>query len=303
MKKMTFVAAMAIAAATLTSCGGDAPKASLKSDIDTLSYAIGVSLGNEFTQYEVMTRQLGVDSAYIADFIKGVNDGADAKDDKRKAAYYAGIQIGQQISKQIIPGVTNQMFGDDSTKVLSQSNLMSAFINIISGKKALMEKNVADSIQNEYQQKQYKIQQAKRRAELEARYAEEYAENKKAGEEFLKQNKEKEGVVTLPSGVQYKILKKGEGPVAKPNQTVEINYAGRLIDGTEFDSSAKHGDKPVPMRADQGIDGWNEVIQLMPAGSEWEVYIPQELAYGPEDRGTIKPFSALIFKVEVVNVK
>ena len=108
MKKMTFMAAMAIAAATMASCDGGAPKASLKSDVDTLSYAIGMAQTQGLKEY--LVERLDIDTAYIGDFIKGLNEGANAGDNKKKAAYYAGIQIGQQISNQMVKGINHELY-------------------------------------------------------------------------------------------------------------------------------------------------------------------------------------------------
>jgi FKBP-type peptidyl-prolyl cis-trans isomerase len=130
-----------------------------------------------------------------------------------------------------------------------------------------------------------------------------YYENKKNGEDFMAENAKKEGVITLPSGVQYKVIKEGKGPIPVETSDVTLHYEGRLIDGTVFDSSYKRGE-PVTFPVCSVIKGWKEVLCHMPAGSEWEVYIPQELAYGEREQGKdIKPFSALIFKIELFKVK
>jgi len=130
-------------------------------------------------------------------------------------------------------------------------------------------------------------------------------ENKMKGDAFLAANKSKEGVVTLPSGLQYKIITQGTGPKPAVDDTVSCNYRGTLIDGTEFDSTAKHGGKPLSIPVGQVIKGWTEALQLMPVGSKWQLYIPSNLAYG--ERGApgspIAPNSALIFDVELVSIE
>ena len=131
--------------------------------------------------------------------------------------------------------------------------------------------------------------------------AEQYSDNKKAGDKWLEANKKKAGVKTLPSGLQYKVIKEGNGALPKDTSLVKVNYEGKLIDGTVFDSSYKRKN-PVTMRANQVIKGWTEALVRMPAGSVWEVYIPQDLAYGDREQGQIKPFSALIFKIELLEV-
>ena len=108
-------------------------------------------------------------------------------------------------------------------------------------------------------------------------------------------------MVTLPSGVQYKVIKEGNGPMPKDTSMVKVNYEGKTIDGKVFDSSYKRG-QAVDLRANQVIKGWTEALVHMPAGSVWEVYIPQQLAYGEREQGQIKPFSVLIFKIELISV-
>ncbi len=127
-------------------------------------------------------------------------------------------------------------------------------------------------------------------------------DNKTLGEQFLQENAGKEGVVTTESGLQYKVLTEGNG--AKPQLTdqVRVHYEGRLIDGTVFDSSYQRGE-PAVFGLQQVISGWTEALQLMPVGSVWEIYLPQELAYGGRDLGSIPPYSTLIFKVELLGIE
>ena len=127
---------------------------------------------------------------------------------------------------------------------------------------------------------------------------------KKAGMDFLKENAQKEGVITLPSGLQYKVLKQGNGAIAKATDKVKVKYEGRLIDGKVFDSTDKHGGDPVTFSPNQVIKGWTEALCMMPVGSKWQLYIPQELAYGPRGAGAdIPPYSTLIFDVEVLEIE
>lgn len=128
-------------------------------------------------------------------------------------------------------------------------------------------------------------------------------ENKSKGEAFLKDNKSKEGVVTLPSGLQYKILQPGNGAKPGKEDTVTVEYTGHLIDGQVFDSTDKTG-KPAVFKVSQVIPGWTEALQLMPSGSTWEVYIPSDLAYGSRSiGGPIGPNEALVFKIHLISVK
>lgn len=287
MKKLFFVATMAISAATFVGCGNSTPKADLKTDVDTLSYAMGLSQTQGLKEF--MVERMGVDTAYIDDFIKGLNDGANAGDDKKKAAYYAGIQIGQQISNQMVKGINHEVFGDDSTKTISLKNFMAGFVTGTTGKKGLMTVEDAQRVAQE------KMQLIKSK-----NMEKQYGANKEAGVKWLAANAKKPGVKTLPSGVQYKVIKEGNGPIPTDTSNVKVNYEGRLIDGKVFDSSYKRG-QPVELRANQVIKGWTDALVHMPAGSVWEVYIPQELAYGDREQGDIKPFSALIFKIELIS--
>ncbi len=287
MKKLSFLAVAAIAAATLASCGKSTPKASLKSDVDSLTYAIGMAQSEGLTEY--LSRQ-GVDTTYIKDFIKGLNEGASAGDDKKKAAYYAGIMIGQQVGNQMYEGINRQIYGEDSTQSISKKNLLAGFISGITGKNALMKKDEAQMYA------QTKMEAVKAKA-MEAQYG----ENKKAGEAFLAANAKKEGVKTLPGGVQYKVIKEGNGAIPADTSMVKVHYEGKTVDGKVFDSSYSRKE-PTTFRANQVIKGWTEALVHMPAGSVWEVYIPQDKAYGSRDAGNIKPFSALIFKIELIEV-
>ncbi|MEE0670680.1 MULTISPECIES: FKBP-type peptidyl-prolyl cis-trans isomerase [Prevotella] len=289
MKKFTFVAAMAIAAASIVaSCGNStSSKPNLKNDVDTLSYAMGMAQTQGLKQY---LAQMEIDTTYMDAFIKGLNEGANAGDDKKKAAYYMGIQIGQQISNRMVKGINHELFGEDSTKTISLKNFMAGFIQGVKGKKGLM------TVEQAGQVAQMKMMSIKAK-----NMEEQYGPLKKKGEEWMAANAKKPGVKTLPSGVQYKVIKVGAGQMPKDTSVVKVNYEGRLIDGTVFDSSYKNG-QPVTLRANQVIKGWTEALVHMPAGSVWEVYIPQELAYGDREQGQIKPYSPLVFKIELISV-
>ena len=290
MKKFTFAAVAAVCAVMMyASCGNGTPKANLRSDVDTVSYAIGMAQTQGLKDY--LVGRLGVDTAYMDEFIKGLNEGANAGDDKKKAAYYAGIQIGQQISNQMVKGINHELFGDDSTKTISLKNFMAGFISGTTGKGGLM---TVDSAQQ--------VAQEMMRAIKAKNLEKEFGPNKKAGEDFLKENAKKEDVKTLESGVQYKVIKEGTGILPKDTSRVKVHYEGRTLDGKVFDSSYKRG-QPTDFRANQVIKGWTDALVHMPAGSIWEVYIPQELAYGERQQGAdIKPFSMLIFKIELIEV-
>ena len=288
MKKITFAAVAAVAAIMISSCGNSTPRASLKNEVDTLSYAIGMAQTQGLKEY--LVGSLDVDTTYIDEFIKGLNEGANAGDNKKKAAYYAGIQIGQQIANRMVKGINHEVFGDDSTKTISLKNFMAGFISGTTGKKGLM---TVDSAQMVAQ----RLISSVKAKELEKSYG----ANKAAGEKFLAENAKKEGVKVLPSGVQYKVIKEGTAAIPADTSLVKVNYEGRLINDSIFDSSYQRGE-PTTFRANQVIKGWTEALCHMPAGSVWEVYIPQELAYGEREQNIIKPFSALIFKIELLEV-
>lgn len=145
--------------------------------------------------------------------------------------------------------------------------------------------------------------QTQMRAKMEAKLQEMSTKNKQEGEAFLAANKSKEGVVTLPSGLQYKVLKSGTGPKPTATDSVVCNYRGTLIDGKEFDSSYKRG-QPATFPVNRVIKGWTEALQLMPVGSKWQLFVPADLAYGERGAGPdIGPNSTLIFEVELVSIE
>ncbi len=279
---------MAIVAAGFTACGNGTPKASLKSDVDSMSYAIGMAQTQGLKDY--LVERLGVDTAYMGEFIKGLNEGANAGDNKKKAAYYAGIQIGQQIANQMVKGINHEVFGEDSTKTISMKNFMAGFVSGTTGKEGLMTVEQAQTVA------QTKMQEIKAR-EMEKTYG----PNKEEGEKFLAENAKKDGVKTLESGVQYKVIKEGNGAIPADTSLVKVHYEGRLLNDSVFDSSYKRGE-PITLRCNQTIKGWTDAMVHMPAGSIWEVYIPQDLAYGEREQGIIKPFSVLVFKIELLEV-
>jgi FKBP-type peptidyl-prolyl cis-trans isomerase FklB len=165
----------------------------------------------------------------------------------------------------------------------------------VAGGKTQLTEEEAQAVLKEVQIEVQKQQQEK------AKEAED--KNKSEGEAFLAANKSKEGVVTLPDGLQYKILTAGTGPKPAPTDSVVCNYRGTLINGTEFDSSYKRG-QPANFGVSQVIKGWTEALQLMPVGSKWQLFIPSNLAYGPRGAGAeIGPGATLIFEVELLSIQ
>ena len=289
MKEVTIVAAMAIVAAVCTSCGNPTPKANLKSDLDSLSYAIGMAQTQGLKDY--LVQRLNVDTAYMDDFIKGLNEGANAGDDKKRAAYYAGIQIGQQVGNQMIKGVNHELFGEDSTKTISLKNFMAGFISGTTGTKGLMTVEQAGEVAQ------------KLMGEIKTReMAKQYGPNKEEGEKYVAKYATGKDVKKLEGGVLYKVIKEGTGAIPSDTSMVKVNYEGKTVDGNVFDSSYKRGE-PVTLAANQVIPGWTTALTHMPVGSVWEVVIPQEKAYGERMQGQIKPYSALIFKIELLGIE
>jgi FKBP-type peptidyl-prolyl cis-trans isomerase len=290
MKKIITMAAGALV--LLGSCqGGSAPKANLKTDVDSVSYEVGVANSRGVKEY--LSQRMGVDTAYIDEFIKGVKAGSQAGEDKKKAAYYAGIQIGQQLSTQMYKGLNYEIYGEDSTKTISLKNLVAGFIAGVRGKGMAMDYDQA------FKSAQRHVDKLKQTS-----LEKEYGPNKKAGEDFIAKMKATAGVQALPKGTLYKVIKEGNGPIPRDTSRVHVSYEGRLISGKVFDSSYKNNNgKPVEVDVNQMIPGWIEVLTHMPVGSTWEIYVPQNMGYGLRSVGPdIKPFSALVFKLELLDI-
>jgi len=285
MKKI-MLAATCIAAIVCTSCTNTNVKATLKDNVDSLTNYLGIAQAEGLKSY--MQYQLQVDSAYHDEFIKGMIEGATSKDDPKQAAYMKGIEVGKQI-KGMADNLSTEVYQNDSTKKVPVQNLLAGIIAGLKGEATM----TTDSAYAEFQKLLTPIQEANSLAK--------WADQKKANEDFLAENAKKEGVQTLPSGVQYKVITAGDGALPTDSSVVKCQYEGRLIDGTVFDSSYKRNEPfEVNLAQPRVIKGWVEVLKLMPAGSKWEVYIPQEQGYGSQDMGDIKPYSTLIFTIETL---
>ncbi len=200
--------------------------------------------------------------------------------DKDKLSYGIGVSVGRNLRKQDTDVDMNIMIKGIETGM--------------SAEKLLYSEKELRLIMNKYQS------EVRQKALLSKRLARE--DNKKKGEEFLAANKTKEGVVELPSGVQYKIIKAGNGPKPKESDIVKVYYRGTLLDGTEFDSTDTG--HPVDLKASALIAGWKEALSLMPVGSRWEIFIPSSLAYGDRGVGSdIGSNETLIFDVELLGIK
>lgn len=286
MKKILLMAAAVATTAVMTiSCDGG-NGASLKDGVDSMAYNLGLAQSQGLKQ--VMTMQLGVDSAYMDDFIKGLKEGALNEADPKKDAYFKGVEMGKRI-QEMSKGLSQEVYAGDTTKSVNTKNILAGLIAGMKG----TDKTDPEEAFNKFNEQLEPI----RTANIEKQYG----ENKKAGEKYLAENKKKEGVKTTASGLQYKVLVEGDGAMPSDTATLKVNYEGKLIDGTKFDSSYDRGEPITINMAHPGvIPGWVEVLKLMPAGSKWEVTIPQQLGYGSNDQGVIKPFSTLVFTIEVL---
>jgi len=287
MKKIVLFAAI-VAAMGMSSCTPQAPKANMKSEIDSLSYMMGVTNAQGLKDF--LVGRMGIDLKYMNDFYRGFQEAAQ-KSSPADKAYMAGLQIGQQVGNDAFEGISRQLFGNDSLQSLDKNNFLAGFIAGAEDKAGVSMQEAQNYVQTHADAIKAKAMEVK------------YADNKAAGEKFLAENASKEGVKTTASGLQYKVIKEGKGEIPTDSSTVKVHYKGTLIDGTEFDSSYKRNE-PTTFRANQVIKGWTEALTMMPVGSKWELYIPQELAYGARETGSqIKPFSTLIFEVELISVE
>lgn len=294
MKKTILLALAFVASASLYTATGATKKKVVKkveapaeqpvklmSSSDSVSYAAGMSQTNGLMTY--LVQQQNVDTAYMADFVSGFKEMIKGDNPKLKAQM-VGMMIASQMKERMIPGITKE-FQDSPDSIVP----------------TLLYRGFADALQNDSsvfkQADAEKYFKDKLMADKAAKEEKLWGPNRDAGRKFLAENVKNDSVVTLPSGLQYKVLYMGDGEVPKVDDKVLVNYEGRLIDGTVFDASRKHGDKPVEFRPNQVIKGWTEALTMMPVGSKWTLYIPYELAYGERESGQIKPYSALIFDV------
>ena len=290
MKKLSVIVAAA-AALVMASCGNGTPKADMKNDVDSLSYAIGMAQTQGLQDYLVM--RMGVDTTYMDEFIKGLNEGVNAGSDKKKQAYYAGLPIGQQVSEQMIKGLNMERFGEDSTQTVSLKNFMAGFVAGTLKKDGKMTMDEA----TKYAETTMRIVKARQMEKN-------FGDNKKAGEEFLAAKAKEEGVKEIEgTGVLYEVLTEGNGAIPADSSVVKVRYEGTLIDGTVFDSNID-AKEPMSIRCTNVIQGWTAALTHMPVGSKWKVYIPQNMAYGEREAGDkIKPFSTLVFTIDLVGIE
>jgi len=258
----------------------------LNNSSDSVSYAGGMAITNGLLPY---LQQQGVDTAYMADFIQGFKEMLKSGNDPKKAAYVMGMDIAKQLSMTILPNITKE-FTDTPDSIVKEK--------LIQGFSAALESDSTLFTQKDAEE----YFRTKQQLNKEAKQEKLYGANRETGRKFLEENAKKDSVVTLPSGLQYQVLVKGEGEVPQATDRVKVNYEGRLIDGTVFDASARHGGEPAEFTPQQVIAGWTEALTMMPVGSKWRLFIPSDLAYGDRDQGQIKPYSTLIFDVELVEI-
>jgi FKBP-type peptidyl-prolyl cis-trans isomerase FklB len=282
MKKISFFTMLAVAAGfTFTSCNksGDV---TLSNEKDSLSYAYGVGYGSH-----IANNILGEDSTgtKVNAFIKGLKEGLKSNDENVDL-YAMGINVGASLSKDAKDGLMG-----DSALSMNIDIIKDAIFLAIEKKELKMNSDQA----NEFIQALVERKQ-------EEKLVKEYGSNKEIGERFLAENKTKPGIITTASGLQYQIIKEGKGPKPTAESRVKVHYTGTLVDGTVFDSSYDRKE-PVVFPVQGVIKGWSEALQLMPVGSKWKLFIPQDLAYGARSQNPIPPFSTLIFEVELLNIE
>ncbi|HUI33709.1 MAG: FKBP-type peptidyl-prolyl cis-trans isomerase [Dysgonamonadaceae bacterium] len=333
--KLHAIFAFAIGSLLLVSCGNNAtPKASLKTDVDSLSYAYGVNLADQGLmqyleqlgvvesasnlEYEYQMKISAADSTErdnlqkelkskvdslnktnapkLNEFLKGLKEAVSAGE--KKSAYIQGLSIGNQISQQMLPQFNSIVFAADTTQKVNTDQLIAGLVGTLKNQQLAISKMDAGTYV------QSRIEEAQKQSQMKSEedLKNEYQAEIDSAEQFLKENGEREEVVVLPSGLQYEIIKKGTGAIPTDTDQVKVHYHGTLLDGTVFDSSVDRNE-PAVFGVTQVIPGWTEALKLMPVGSKWKVYVPYSLGYGAEDRGTIKPFSTLIFEVELLAIE
>ena len=289
MKKILLLALLIVMGATLSTTEAKKKKDKkqtatpvvLQSVEDSLCYATGIQMTNGLIPY--LIGQKGVDTTYLYKFIEGF-EAAMAKENNADelTAYAAGIDVAKMMTTSMLSSAKRNLSG--MVDSLNIDMMAKGFVDALKKDHTVFNDSTAQHFVTVHKEQQaLKI--------------------KEAGENFLKENGQQPDVVTLPSGLQYKVLRQGTGAVAGPNDKVEVKYEGRLINGTVFDSSYTRTPQTTTFSPSQVIKGWTEALTIMPEGSMWELYIPYNLAYGERGAGAdIPPYSTLIFKVEVEKV-
>ena len=251
---------------------------------DSVSFAAGKAATLGLIQY--LQQEYQVDTAYMHDVVKGFNEAMARFSDPEYKAYNAGAQVARMVLERILPGTASKFEGTSDS--ISADLFTAGFRAALVGDSTLF----TDDKAREY----FEDRLVASREEAQRVYRE-------ANEQWWSQNRDKEGVKTTASGLQYKILRAGTGAVPTDKDRVTVKYEGKMIDGTVFDSSYKRTPQTSTFGCTQVIKGWTEALTMMPVGSKWELYIPQELGYGSRQAGQIKPYSTLIFTVELEGIE
>jgi len=260
----------------------------LKSTTDSLSYAAGITMTDGLLPY--LKQSFGVDSTQMADFLRGFEEAVNKAGDSKFKAYMAGQQIAQMVQQRMLPDVKGRLEGAPDS--INTKVFLRGFTDALRKSNSSMDKETAST----YFQNRMEANQEAKNERL-------YGANRRAGEQFLANNAKQKGVVTLPSGLQYKELVKGTGAIPTQSDEVVVKYEGKLVDGTVFDSSYERKEQTNKFRPSQVIKGWTEALTKMPVGSKWQIFVPYQLAYGERDMGKIKPYSALIFTIELIGIE
>ncbi|GHT58173.1 peptidyl-prolyl cis-trans isomerase [Bacteroidia bacterium] len=256
--------------------------AALKTSLDSVSYAIGVQ--NAEQMKEMLTIRRGLDPTKMDEFVEGFMDAVyPAKEPTKNYA------LGQEIGANLRETLKNSpILPNDSVTRINKDAFVDGVIAVLK------------------EQKNIKISRDEAKVFVEAFFkaAEEKSNAPKieAEKKFLEENAKKDSVISTASGLQYKIIKQGKGAIPGENTKVKVNYVGKLIDGTVFDSSVERGEAFETNTSGGIIEAWKEALKLMPVGSKWVIYAPSELAYGSHDMGKIPPYSPLIFEIELVEI-
>ena len=260
-------------------------KVVLNNSADSISYTAGMSATEGLVGYLLQQK---MDTTMMADFVKGFMTCVNQGDDPKAKAYQMGMTIAQQLKERMLPGMKKEL--TDTPDSIVEPIFYRGFTDALMQDTTLFKVSKAATFFKEKMESNMKARDEKR-----------YGANRDAGKQFLAENARKDSVITLPSGLQYKVLVKGNGKVPQMTDKVKVHYEGRLLDGTVFDSSYKRGE-PSELTPKQVIKGWTEALTMMPEGSKWQLYIPYNLAYGDREAGQIKPYSMLIFDVELIEI-
>ena len=298
MKKIMLFAAVA-ATMLFAACSGNNKTPKLETQEDSLTYLAGAfemqrSLGGA-ENLPAILMQMGSDSAFVKDFLAGVEAGFKSAEDKKDIAYFMGASYGVQMRNSNAGQLNYLLYGNDSTQTADLTNLLIGFMNAANDTLALTNESGAKLTPEEMSVILNRLATTLNENRVKKQYASQIEKEAKYFEELKKQ----EGVKTLENGVCYKELTAGNGEALGTGKTVKVEYEGRLLDGTVFDQGTLDA---VSVGAGRVIPGFDAALAAMSAGAEWEVTIPAELAYGEQAMEKIPAMSTLVFKLKVVEV-